>query len=58
MSRCRMLAEGSVACILGGPHPASPIAGSHQLQHFAASGTSLDRPYFNLASTNSYEFPQ
>jgi hypothetical protein len=27
-------------------------------QHFAASGTSLERPYLNLASNDSYEFPQ
>lgn len=57
MSRCRMLAEALWLAFSEG-RTALADRLDRINQHFAASGTSLDRPYLNLASTNSYEFPQ
>jgi len=57
MSRCRLLAEGLwLAFSEGRSNAADRLARVNQ--HFAASGTSLDRPYLNFASIESYEFPQ
>lgn len=57
MSRCRLLAEGLwLAFSEGHTNTADRLACI--AQHFAASGTSLDRPYLNLAAVQSYEFPQ
>ncbi len=57
MSRCRLLAEGlRQAFTEGFTNTADRLA--CVAQHFAASGTSLERPYLNSAAVQSYEFPQ
>jgi len=57
MSRCRLLAEGLWHAFCEGR---SSVADRLERvrQHFLANGTSLERPYLNLASIDSYEFPQ
>jgi hypothetical protein len=57
MSRCRLLAEGAWLAFSEGQ---TNIEGrlNRVQQHFAAAGTSLERPYLNFAAIQSYEFPQ
>ncbi len=57
MSRCRLLAEGLWLAFSEGRTSVQDRL-ARVGQHFAASGTSLERPYLNLASIESYEFPQ
>jgi hypothetical protein len=57
MSRCRLFAEGLWLAFCEGRSQIEDRLQRVQ-QHFAAAGTSLERPYLNLAAMNSYEFPQ
>ena len=57
MSRCRLLAEGFWFAFSEGRSSVDDRL-ARVGQHFAASGTSLERPYLNVASIESYEFPQ
>ena len=56
-ARCRLLAEGLWLAFSEGKATARERLDCVR-RHFAASGTSLERPYLNLASVNTYEFPQ
>ena len=57
MSRCRLLAEGLWLAFTEG-RMQTPDRLARISEHFAAAGTSLERPYLNTSSIQSYEFPQ
>jgi HopA1 effector protein family len=56
MSRCRLLAEALWLAFSEGRTKVEDRL-ERVRQHFAAAGTSLERPYLNFASVDSYEFP-
>jgi hypothetical protein len=57
MARCRLLAEGLwLAFQEGRSHTEDRL--KRVEQHFAGAGTSIERPYLNLATVEAYEFPQ
>ena len=57
MARCRLLAEGLWLAFSEGQSSAEERL-ERVRRHFAAAGTSLERPYLNFAAIDSYEFPQ
>jgi hypothetical protein len=57
MARCRLFAEGLLLAFQEGQRlPEQRL--DRIRRHFAASGTSLDRPHLNLSTADPYEFPQ
>ena len=57
MARCRLLAEGLWHAFSEGQSTTEDRV-ERVRRHFAAVGTSLERPYLNFAAVDSYEFPQ
>jgi hypothetical protein len=57
MARCRLLAEGLWLGYQEGRSRTEERLKRVE-QHFAGAGTSIERPYLNLATVEAYEFPQ